>query len=213
MESFRLPFVAPEGMDELWSRGWRHFGPEFFRYSFVEISGKWEVVLPLRVDLEKFEPTKSQRRNLRKNAGIDLCVRPASLTLEAAALFSRHKTRFVENVPDSLASFLGPAPGTVPCACLELRCQLAGDLVALSFFDLGICSVSSVYGMFEPTHASRGLGIFTLLQEMEWARGRGLRYVYPGYATVGPSHYDYKKQFRGLEAFDWSSGTWQAWEG
>jgi arginine-tRNA-protein transferase len=62
--------------------------------------------------------------------------------------------------------------------------------------------------MFEPAHSARGLGIFTLLQELEWARSAGMRYAYPGYATVGPSHYDYKKQFRGLEAFDWSSGKW-----
>jgi len=39
-----------------------------------------------------------------------------------------------------------------------------------------------------------------------------MRYVYPGYATLGPSHYDYKKQFRGLEGYDWASGKWRAWD-
>ena len=126
-------------------------------------------------------------------------------------MFHRHKTRFTENIPDELVSFLGPRPGVIPCGCLELRCHLDDDLVAVSFLDLGARSVSSVYGMFEPVHAARGLGIFTLLREVEWALEAGMRYTYPGYATLGPSHYDYKKQLRGLEAYDWASGTWRPW--
>jgi arginine-tRNA-protein transferase len=212
MESFRARSVEPDWMDELWSRGWRHFGDEFFRYSIVEQSAHWETVLPLRIDLARFTLSKSQRRNLRKNQDLTVSVQSAALSDEAEAMFHRHKTRFRENVPDTLESFLGREPGEVPCVCFELRCHLHGELIALSYFDLGQRGISSVYGMFEPAFSARGLGIFTLLQEIEWARLAGKRYVYPGYATIGPSHYDYKKQFHGLEAFDWAGETWRDWD-
>jgi leucyl-tRNA---protein transferase len=210
-ESFRASEVSPDGMDELWSRGWRHFGEEFFRYSLMEHQGRWEIILPLRIELGRFAPTKSQRRVLRKNQDLKVSTAPASDSLEADAMFQRHKTRFQDNVPDALASFLGAEPADGPCQCLELRCHRGDDLLAMSFFDLGARSISSVYGMFEPVHSARGLGIFTLLQEILWAQESGRSFVYPGYATLGPSHYDYKKQFHGLEAYDWMTGRWRPW--
>jgi arginine-tRNA-protein transferase len=83
-----------------------------------------------------------------------------------------------------------------------------GDrLLAVSYLDLGREAVSSVYAIFEPQAARRSPGIFTLLQEIEFARASGRRFLYPGYATVEPGHYDYKKQLQGLQWFDWR-GHW-----
>lgn len=201
--------VPPEAMDRFWSGGWRHFGGTFFRYSILERESGPDIILPLRLDLSRFEPSKSQRRNLRKNADLTVSVGPAAISPEAEAMFERHKTRFVDNIPDSLELFLGPRPGDMPCRCLELRCHLQDELVAMSFLDVGACGTSSVYGMFEPAHSRRGLGIFTLLQEIEWSRRSGMIHYYPGYATRGPGFYDYKKQFRGLESLDWADGAWR----
>ena len=46
-----------------------------------------------------------------------------------------------------------------------------------------------------------------MLLEIEFAQQLGCRYYYPGYAFREPSHYDYKKQFSGLEIYDWA-GRW-----
>jgi arginine-tRNA-protein transferase len=127
------------------------------------------------------------------------------------ALFHRHKTRFSENVPEDLAVFLSGEPSRVPCECLQARCLLDGACVAVSFFDKGQSGISSVYAVFEPEHASRSLGIFTMLREMDWARSQGMQFAYPGYATLGSSHYDYKKQFTGLHAYDWWAQEWLPW--
>ena len=57
--------------------------------------------------------------------------------------------------------------------------------------------------MFEPTVTDRSLGIFTMLKEIEWAIETGRKFYYLGYAYEERSFYDYKKRFRGTEAFDW----------
>jgi arginine-tRNA-protein transferase len=82
------------------------------------------------------------------------------------------------------------------------------ELVALSYLDLGERATSSVYGMFEPAHSRRSLGIYTMLLEIEFSRRRGCAFYYPGYATREPSAYDYKKQFQGLEVLNWETGAW-----
>lgn len=124
-------------------------------------------------------------------------------------MFQRHKARFKDNVPDDLDMFLSEAPATVPCPCLECRVYQGNELIALSFLDVGTTSCSAVYGLFEPEHSWRSLGIYTMLKELERCQSLGHSYYYPGYATREPSAYDYKKQLHGLEAFDWKTGQWK----
>lgn len=207
-QCFECHSVPPEMMDRLWEAGWRHFGESFFRYSLNVNDDGVQTITPLRVDLEKFTLSRSQRRVLTKNADLRCEFTPARLSDEALAMFQRHKERFTENVPDDLDTFLSSDPATVPCPCVECRVHLGDELIALSYLDLGEGSTSAVYGMFEPAHSRRSLGIYTLLREIEFTQARGCRYYYPGYATREPSAYDYKKQLRGLEMLDWESGLW-----
>ncbi len=195
-------------MDRLWAAGWRHFGTYFFRYSASMDESAVLDIQPLRVDLQKFSLTKSQRRVLRRNADLRCEFQPAALTEEARAMFHRHKGRFKDNVPDELDTFLSPSPATVPCECLECRVYAGSELIALSFLDIGADGTSAVYGLFEPAHAERGLGTYTMLKEIELSQQRGCRYYYPGYASRQPSAYDYKKRLPALETLDWHTGEW-----
>lgn len=210
-DDFHAEQVPPAGMDALWAEGWRHFGTQFFRYSVMLHEGEIQTVVPLRVDLAEFTLSKSQRRVLRKNADLRVELTPACITEEAEAMFQRHKARFTENVPEDMRTFLSAEPATVPCKCLAVQCFLKDTCIAMSFLDVGSAATSSVYGIFEPEHSPRSLGIFTLLRELEWAKEQGKQYAYPGYATLGSSHYDYKKQFSGLQGYHWESGKWRPW--
>ena len=209
-----IPHATPQEMDSLWSRGWRHFGREFFRYSLsLNEDGSWHRIQPLRIVLANFKPTARHRRILKKNADLTVEIAPAIVDADRGALFLRHRERFKSNIPDSLRIFLpSPAPATEPCECREIRLLKNGELLAVSYLDLGHASCSSVYAMFEPAAASRSPGICTFLHEIAYAQQTGRHYLYPGYATVEPSHYDYKKSFPALETYDWRTGAWQAFE-
>ncbi len=205
---FECAEVPPEVMDQLWAAGWRHFGATFFRYNISVDAAGIKRITPLRLDLEKVHLTKSQRRVLRRNADLRHVFEPAQITDEAQTMFQRHKARFKENVPDDLTTFLSHDPAHVPGTCLECRVYEGDTLLAISYLDVGATSTSAVYGMFEPEHSWRSLGIYTMLLEIEHSRKLGCRSYYPGYATREPSAYDYKKQLRGLEVLDWDSGEW-----
>lgn len=204
-----LARVPPVMLDRLWAEGWRHFGRDFFRYSLtLSETGGLQIIQPLRMNPAAFRASKSQRRVLRRNEDTDIRFVPAAVDAEREAMFLRHRERFVSNIPDSLRTFMPEAePARLPCECVSVEVRSAGRLIAVSYLDVGDTAVSSVYAMFEPDEAWRSPGTLTLLAEIQWAAARGKRWLYPGYATAQPSHYDYKKSFRPLEYFDWQ-GQW-----
>ncbi|MCE9520464.1 MAG: GNAT family N-acetyltransferase [Verrucomicrobia bacterium] len=211
-EEFDVPRLPPEKMDLLWAAGWRRFGQKLFRYSLtLSESGDLDIIVPLRLTVSEFTASKSQRRVIKINSDLTWEIRPASLSSEVIELFEKHRSRFKNNAPDSLALFLGDDPANSSCECLELRCLLRGHLIAASFLDIGARSVSSVYALFDPAESRRSLGILTFLKEIEWAREHGKTFLHPGYSTLGPGVYDYKKQFRPLQGFDWSIERWMPW--
>jgi arginine-tRNA-protein transferase len=211
-EQFYTWKVDRDRTDLLLSRGWRHFGEHFFRYNLGVFEKEIRRVYALRIDLARFRPTRSYRRVLSRNADLRSDIRPVVITPETEALFERHKTRFRTGVPESVYNFVSREPATVPCETLECAVTDRDRLVAVSFFDVGNYSISSIYGMFEPGLARRSLGILTMLREIEYALDAGKRYYYHGYVFEGPSFYDYKKRFPALEMYDWNGG-WSEYDG
>lgn len=204
-ENFHRARVTPEQMDALWAAGWRHFGTEFFRYS-VALHRGYKYVTPLRVELAKFTPSRSQRRVAAKNRDLRVVIRASFIDAEKEAMFDRHKLRFAENTPDSIHGFLSSRPASVPCTNREIAVYAGERLIAVTFLDIGHEATSGVYAIFEPDEGRRSLGVFSILECIRYSRELGYKYYYPGYAYREPSVYDYKKRFAGLEYLAWGEG-------
>ncbi|MCP5511257.1 MAG: arginine-tRNA-protein transferase [Leptospiraceae bacterium] len=200
--------MSPENLDFLLSRGYRHFGSFFYRYRFSFHQGKRTRVLPLRIHLNKYNPKKDHKKILKKNEGLEYCFLPSFIDEEREIMFDLHKKRFRENIPDSLYTFLSFSPATIPCENMQCNVIKDGKLIAVSYLDIGMESISSVYGMFLPEFSHLHPGIFTMLLEIEYAIKNGKKYYYHGYAYESESFYDYKKRFNGLECYDWR-GNWR----
>lgn len=205
-EEFHAERVSPGQMDSLLAAGWRHFGTHFFRYNLGFYEFDVRRVIPLRIRLSNFSLSKSQRRILRRNADLETSVRPITITEEAEELFHRHKRRFKHGVPDSIYDFLSLDAAHSPVEGREVAVFENGELIAVSYFDVGDRTTSGIYAMFDPKKARRGLGIFTMLREIEFSLDAGKEFYYQGYAYEGESFYDYKKRFRGTESYDWNRG-------
>ncbi len=199
--------IAPQEMDFLLAEGWRNFGTHFFRHNVGMFRGDFRRVLPLRIRLSNFVLSKTQRRNINRNKDLQVIVRPILIDEEKINLFDRHKQRFEEGVPETIYTFISEMPATVPSESLELCVYDGKKLLAVSFFNIGIDSTSGIYAMFEPTETKRGLGILTMLLEIDFAIKHGKSFYYQGYAYEGNSFYDYKKRFSSLEMYDWN-GNW-----
>lgn len=204
-EEFFADTVTAEQLDLLLADAWRHFGTHFFRYSLGIYREEIRRVIPLRIKLADFQLSKSQRRNLRNNDDLRVEVRPIEVTPESEGLFHRHKQRFDHGIPESIYNFLSSEPATIPCKAREIAVYDTDKLIAVSYFDVGLTATSGIYAAFDPDLSARGLGIYTMLKEIEFALDAGKEFYYQGYAYEGESFYDYKKRFAGTQLFDWGS--------
>jgi leucyl-tRNA---protein transferase len=207
-ENFECIMVPPEDMDILWSYGFRHFGTFFFRYDKSIYQNSYCDVIPLRINLKKFKYSQSQKRILRRNTDIEVKVREASIDENKQRLFESHKMRFRENIPDSLYTFFSFDPSNIPSRAIEFDLYDIHTLIGIGYLDIGKTSTSSVYTFFDPSYGRRSLGILILLLQIRYSLENGKDYLYPGYAYKQPSFYDYKKNFYGLEFFNWKR-DWQ----
>ena len=202
-EELHIEYITDLDMDDMLAEGWRHFGTYFFRYNMNIYKGELCNVIPLRVDLEGFEFTKSQRKIIKRNSQFTTKIQPIQITEAQKLLFEQHKLKFEEGTPGSINDFLSHSPDSVPGIAKELLVFEENKLIAVSYFDIARSSISSIYGMFDLNYGKYSLGIYTMLLEIEYALKNGIKYYYHGYCYDVPSFYDYKKKFKSMEYFDW----------
>jgi arginine-tRNA-protein transferase len=195
--------LTGDELEGLLARGWRKFGPYFFR----PICPECRACVPIRVPVETFHPTRSQKRNRRKNA--DLTVRFGSLepNRRGFEIYRDHSLqRFDREVDqeDFLQAFYLPS-----CPALQSNYFVRDHLVAVGFLDRGTRALSSVYFIFDTAYSSRGLGTHSVLREIEYCRDQGLTYYYLGYYIGDCRSMAYKGKFSPHELLDWDSGRWR----
>ncbi|WP_044203951.1 hypothetical protein [Flammeovirga sp. OC4] len=209
LDEFSRTWVSPSQYDYLLAKGWRHFGSNFFRYNISIHNEKVCNVLPLRLRVNDFQPSKSQRKILRKCGEFQLSIQKVVIDDLSEELFEIHKEKFVDNVPQNIFDFLSKEKtATTPTTILDLRVYDEDKLIAVSYFGVGENALSSIYGMFHPEYKSYSLGIFTMLVEIMYAKQLECDYYYHGYCYDVPSFYDYKKKFAAMETYLWDKDKW-----
>lgn len=203
-----MEVLAPSVFDTFLLKGWRLLGQSLVRHNFSVCRGKICNTVPLRIRLDDFEFSKSQRQLLRRNQSLIAKRSTIRLSQQKFRLFDLHVNRLHERQPASLASFLNPFSGQVPVPGQEWRIYEDKQLIACSFFHLGGEAVSGTYCIFDPAFSQYSLGTYTMLLELQLAKEQGKKYYYHGYAYNVPSQFDYKLNFNALESMDWESGTW-----
>lgn len=209
-ESVEMQTLAPAVFDGYLAEGWRLLGHSIVRHNFSVCRGKMCRTTPLRIRLEGFEFSKSQRRMLRRAAGLDVRYGPIQLTHTKLQLFTLHAAhRFEERRPESIASFLNHNSHNQPVTGMEFFvANKAGVPMACSFIHIGEEAVSGTYCIYNPNARRHSLGTYTMLLEIAKAQELGKKYYYHGYVYDVPSQFDYKLNFNNLEAMDWKTGEW-----
>lgn len=197
--------VTVQELDALLARGWRRFGPVYFRPACV---GCGECVT-LRIDATAFAPSKSQRRAAKKAARLERVVGVPIVDEERLALYrrwhsERERTRGWDPSdidPERYATdFAFPHPAAREVA---FRDPADGDrLVGLGLFDETPRALSAVYFFWDPDHASPSLGVANVVTLVADARAKGLPHVYLGYRVLGCPSLIYKARYEPHELLE-----------
>ncbi len=207
------PFYHPDIFDEMMHLAYRRFGNYYARWFEDETSGEVMNILPVRIKVAEFSPSKSQQKILKKNnERFEVFYEKTVLNEELDDIFFRHREKFTAHLPPSLDYYVGEeARKRVPVNVenLTFRVLDGKKTIAASFLDVGVKAASALYGMNLPEYKQYSLGIFTILAEINYCKTHGIDYYYLGYVHDGKSFYDYKKKFSGTEYFDKNSGNWE----
>lgn len=166
--------------------------------------------VPIRVPVDRFEPSKSQRRAYRRNEDVAVTVGEPTATDEKFDLYRRYVTQWHgksagDESRDGFEEFLYDSPvDTVEFVHRDAQ----GKLLAVGVCDVSPASLSSVYFYFDPMESKRGLGTFGAVYEIETARRLGIPHYYLGYWINGCGAMEYKASFRPSE-FLHPDGAWR----
>ncbi len=196
--------------DVLSHQGFRRSQNVLYRPSCAGCS----ACLSARIVVSGFQPGRSQRRILQRNAGLERVSSSPWATEEQFALFrryldARHATGGMADMDShEFAAMIEETP--VRSRVVEYRAPRpsgrGSELRAVCLTDVLSDGVSMVYSFFDPTFASDSLGAFIILDHIDIARSAGLSYVYLGYWVPGSPKMDYKARYRPLEIF--VEGRW-----
>ena len=200
-------FLASE-LDEsdisfLLSKGWRKFGTFFFQ----PVCPKCRECIPIRIVTDEFKPSKSQRRNLKRNRDIEVIPGPLKFSERAFEIYQDHSLqKFSQkgNLENFILNFYSPSvPG------LQSEFYLNGNLIGVGYLDKGKDCLNSAYFFYDTRFSHLGLGTFSILKEIEYARNLGLKYYCLGYYIKACQRMAYKGNFKPREHYDWLQDRWE----
>lgn len=188
---------------DLLARGWRRFGWQLFRPACPQC----RECRSIRVLAQEFSVTAGQRRVWRKNEGVRAELHPLFVARETVDLYNRyqrfmHEHRGWELQRATAASYhdmflSGPA---------ELGRQwlyFSGDeLIGVAMMDLAPQAISLVYFFHDPDWRAESPGVFSVLNQLSYARSNGLPHAYLGYWIEDCRSMNYKNRFGPYEMLD-----------
>ena len=205
--AFEAEAVTGEGYQRLLDAGFRRSGVMIYQ----PMCAGCRSCVPLRVPVETFAASRSQRRVWRRNKDVVVEAGRPEPTREKWELYERYQREWhrktageCEDVTEFVV-FLYRSP--VESVEFEYRDRW-GRLLGVGIGDLCPASLSSVYFYFDPREARRSIGTFSALYEIQWAREMKLTHWYTGYWIKECPTMAYKARFRPCETLG-TDGEWR----
>lgn len=182
--------------------------------AYTPVCDGCQACVSVRVPVDAFQPTRTQRRLIKRNADLSAQVRPPVATREQYALFkayidARHGDGDMALMGENdYRALVEETP--VRSSLVEFR-DPGGRLVAGCLLDRLHDGLSAVYSFFDPEFDARSLGTYVVLWAIEETKRKNLDFVYLGYWVQGSRKMDYKRNFRPLEAY--TPGGWKRLDG
>lgn len=196
-QEFRIALdVTQDDLERFLVRGWRRFGPAYFRPACKTCT----ECVSIRIPADRFEPSRAQRRVWRGVAPLRVTYGPPRIDDERVELYRRWHAERRERLgwrAEPMTYERYHVELAFPHeAARELAWYDGAELIAVSLVDETRESVSAVYTYHAPERARLSLGTASVLWQLQRARDSGRAYVYLGYRVVGCRSSEYKSAYR-----------------
>lgn len=201
--------VTVAELDHLLVRGWRRFGPVYFRPACTACQACESTRVPVRT----FVPSRSQKRARRLASRLTRVVStpivdPERLHVYARWHAEREQERGWDASPMDTERYLFEFAFAHPAVREVSFRDPANDnrLVGLGIVDDVPSGLSAVYFFWDPERAPASLGVAHVIMLVEDAAARGLEHLYLGYRVEGCRSLEYKNRYQPQEILDGRPG-------
>lgn len=185
--------------------GFRRSGSHFYRPNCPDCS----ACKSSRVRASEFRASRRFKRILKRNADLEVTLKPAQFSEEHYRLFKR----YIDDRHQDGDMYPATEQQFKDFLCSEqeysyfAEFRLSEQLIACAVIDVLDDGLSAIYTYFHPEHDQRSLGSLAILWQLGYAQRVGLDYVYLGYWIKNCQKMRYKDQYQPLEVF--SEDNWQ----
>jgi arginine-tRNA-protein transferase len=182
-------------------QGFRRSG----NYVYTPYCKKCHDCIPVRLNVQEFSHSRSQKRCKNKNKMITVIQKSTDFNIEHYQLYSEYVTSrhpgggMDEPSSEKYLDFLTSRWSDTNF--FEFREQ--DKLIAVAVTDIVINGLSAVYTFFasSPEYDKRSLGVYSILWQIEEAQRRGMKWLYLGYWIRECNKMNYKNKYQPLEYF------------
>jgi len=201
--------LTPAELDAYLARGWYRIGHRMITTDLLPWRGELRSTLWTRLEVRGHRFSRSIRKLIAGN-GRRFQMRTGELVIdpEREGLYARYLEKVGGERAESLTEVVGGERGRALFDTREVSVWSGERLVAFSWYDLGLHSVQSLIGVYDPAFSKHSLGLYTLLLEILQTAELGKRFHYAGYVLAEPSPMDYKLQVGGLQFLDPATSDW-----
>ncbi len=178
-------------------RGWRRFG----HYYFHPICEGCNECKSLRINVNQFTMTKSQKKAKSRNKDTQIIVQKPTISQMHLELYNKYhnfksqkdgwKQKSISS-RDYMENFVEGA-GEFGKEVLYIKDQ---KLIGVDLIDVMEDGISSIYFFYDPDYARLSLGTYSLIYQIELAKILDLEWIYLGYWVDGCQAFAYKPNFK-----------------
>ncbi len=192
--------ITPQVYSQLIQQGFRRSG----NFAYRPHCERCQACISIRIVLDAFEPTRSQKRAFRQHADLQAQVMPVGFELSHFALYQAYQAARHADVElagtsqqledaEQYRQFL--CQSNVESMMVEFR-DPQNLLKMVSVVDVIQDGLSAVYTFYDTGDPKASLGTYSILWLAEQARSLGLPYLYLGYWIADSQKMAYKQAFK-----------------
>ncbi|MGB3750681.1 MAG: arginyltransferase [Arcobacteraceae bacterium] len=198
-----MEHCSAEEQLKMLERGWRRFG----NMHFVPECKECTACTTIRIDVEKFEFSKSQRRVLNKNKDTEVYIQKPTVTYEHIDLFNKYHDEMhqkknwdlnVIDVNEYNNSYVNGAHDFGK----EILYFRDDKLVGVALSDMMQGGMSAVYCYYDHDFEHLSIGQFSILAQISIAKQNNIPYLYLGYWIKDHFSMGYKERYAPFEVLE-----------
>ncbi|MCK5110448.1 MAG: arginyltransferase [Arcobacteraceae bacterium] len=185
---------------QMCERGWRRFG----NMHFVPECKTCNECVTIRIDIDKFKFSRSQKRVINKNKNTEVYIQEPTISIDHLNLFDKYHSHMHDKknwkyepiTPDNYYQSYVTGANKYGKELLYFRDE---KLVAVALVDVFEDGMSAIYCYYDHDFKDLSLGKYSILAQISLAKQMKLPYLYLGYWIKDHHSMGYKEDYKPFE--------------